>query len=253
VKQTNSLLLKYKLWLLSVITVVCHFSVAQAGSKVCASLFMTDNISATVIADKVYNALTKDDSFLAKLYPNYFKKRIEFTHDILFPFTPEQVEYIRFAQDKLNDAKSFRVYIEKLLLESSKNSTPTREEILKVIMHRLAERDFLVKESIILDVDKFYEGMKVGIIVLETDEALLREGHGHDTHLMQIDYLAQEFDKKFGKGKILEFYKFMGKDKFIWQIMFDDVENKIIDDPYTYNLGNPIMLTRRVFPYINLR
>jgi hypothetical protein len=236
-KQLNN---KNKHFLNVAVLLFVFFIGAASYSQTCPELFKVEPIFSDRI-ELVYKKLTSKSSWGDNSMSTYFNSKDFFPKELTHGFNKRQIEEAEFAYVKLNDPLSFKNFLYDLLSECKKidaNLNPSRETLLKVINSWLVQEGFTTESAGFLPNNVFHERMTKGIITLESEPSFLQNGHGHDTHLIQLAYISREFNKKFGKGSALEFYKFMGIKYYLW--------GQIFDSPSTDHLGNPSVLNRNV-------
>jgi len=181
--------------------------------------------------DQVYKEMTRIDSWAntPALFTNRYRQNDIYVSDANYKKIEE------FIYDKLNDPVAFRDFLTELIKfsgETHSDKLPTRQAMVSVLKARLLEKGFRFESARSLIPREFYRRMSLGIIIEESDSGLLENGHGHDTHIIQLGYISNLVDRQFGAGTMIAFYKFVGaKDYFIWANLFDN--------PSVDHLGNP--------------
>jgi len=142
--------------------------------------------------------------------------------------------------------ESFRDFLIELITKAipSKVSEglPSRSHLLAFLKSELARSGYNFESvDYLLTNRDFYSLMSRGTIILESDPHLLSNGHGHDSHLIQIAYINRIIDQQFGTGTFIRFYRYMGeKDRHLWADLFDN--------PSVDHLGNPSVIIRLLRP-----
>lgn len=136
---------------------------------------------------------------------------------------------------RMYDQKELRAYTKKLQREAAewidKNGTTAEKALLKA--------EGQISEQSVVEVLKTRaqaRGETVGVIKTDEDGAFLRQivsgpfiddfhkktfgGHGKLAHFIQMDFAAPTIEKHFGKGGRGEFYQYITKNKY-WYELFD--------------------------------
>lgn len=219
--------------------VLCLLPFFSQARESCRSLFESTRSASVAgqIADNVYEVLTSTSKWEGAEYSSFFQNKDQFPEDLRITDV-DVLDKAKFIYSRFNDANAFRDFIFRAQLEAEQTSVswPSRKKFMDVLMRWLRAKGFIVKlEKKTFSPQEFSKLIGQGIVL---DDLGLRDdfyGHGRDSHLMQIAYIADQVDAHYGAGAMLEFYKLMGTSSY------EPVWNRLFDSPGSEHLGHPMI------------